>query len=451
MEEHIKKIMASKKLTPTNSVENIELIVENEKQQDIVKGATNKTNTKKAEAVKKIEEEEEEEAAKKIEDEAEATKKIEDEAEATKKIEEEAEAAKKIEEEATKKVEEEAEATKKIEEEAEATKKVEEAEATKKVEEEAEATKKIEEEAEATKKVEEEAEAIKKVEEEAEAAKKVEEEAEAAKKIEEEAEAAKKIEEEAEKAKSKIPKMVFVVPYRDRQKHKEFFHNHMKSKILHDVPENEYKIHYIHQKDARDFNRGAMKNIGFLYVKESYPDDYKNITLVFNDVDTIPFDKKTVDYNTIEGTVKHFYGYKFALGGIVSIKAGDFEKSGGFPNFWSWGYEDNMLKNRISNAGLKINQDQFYPIMDENILQMKDGLERVVNRKEFDRFVADTSEGFGDIKNLKYDIDNDFVNVSNFDTLTIPSPQHNATHNLSSGNPPFKKTIRRRAKMGMVL
>ena len=432
MEEHIKKIMASKKLTPTNSVENIELIVENEKQQDIVKGATNKTNTKKAEAVKKIEEEEEEEAAKKIEDEAEATKKIEDEAEATKKIEEEAEAAKKIEEEATKKVEEEAEATKKIEEEAEATKKVEE-------------------EAEAIKKVEEEAEAAKKVEEEAEAAKKIEEEAEAAKKIEEEAEAAKKIEEEAEKAKSKIPKMVFVVPYRDRQKHKEFFHNHMKSKILHDVPENEYKIHYIHQKDARDFNRGAMKNIGFLYVKESYPDDYKNITLVFNDVDTIPFDKKTVDYNTIEGTVKHFYGYKFALGGIVSIKAGDFEKSGGFPNFWSWGYEDNMLKNRISNAGLKINQDQFYPIMDENILQMKDGLERVVNRKEFDRFVADTSEGFGDIKNLKYDIDNDFVNVSNFDTLTIPSPQHNATHNLSSGNPPFKKTIRRRAKMGMVL
>ena len=245
--------------------------------------------------------------------------------------------------------------------------------------------------------------------------------------------------------------MVFVVPYRDRQKHKEFFHNHMKSKILHDVPENEYKIHYIHQKDTRDFNRGAMKNIGFLYVKESYPDDYKNITLVFNDVDTMPFDKNTVDYNTIEGTVKHFYGYKFALGGIVSIKAGDFEKSGGFPNFWSWGYEDNMLKNRISNAGLKINQDQFYPIMDENILQMKDGLERVVNRKEFDRFVADTTDGFSDIKNLKYDIDNDFVNVSNFDTLTLPSPQDNVTHNIGSGNPPFKKAIRRRAKMGMML
>ena len=393
MEEHIKKIMASKKLTPTTSVENIQLIVENEKQQDIVKEATNKisnnkTNTKKAKA----------------------TKKVDEEAEATKKIEEEADAAKKI--------EEEAEAAKKIEEEAEAAKKVEEVEAAKKVE-----------EVEATKKAEE---------------------VEAAKKAEE-AEVAKKVVEEAEKAKSKIPKMVFVVPYRDRQKHKEFFHNHMKSKILHDVPENEYKIHYIHQKDARDFNRGAMKNIGFLYVKESYPDDYKNITLVFNDVDTMPFDKNTVDYNTIEGTVKHFYGYKFALGGIVSIKAGDFEKSGGFPNFWSWGYEDNMLKNRISNAGLKINQDQFYPIMDENILQMKDGLERVVNRKEFDRFVADTTDGFSDIKNLKYDIDNDFVNVSNFDTLTLPSPQDNVAHNIGSGKPPFKKAIRRRAKMGMML
>ena len=84
-----------------------------------------------------------------------------------------------------------------------------------------------------------------------------------------------------------IPILIFIIPYRDREQHRIFFHNHMVNNILADIPKEDYKIWYIHQTDKREFNRGAMKNIGFLIAKTEYPNDYKNITLVFNDVDTI--------------------------------------------------------------------------------------------------------------------------------------------------------------------
>ena len=251
-----------------------------------------------------------------------------------------------------------------------------------------------------------------------------------------------------------IPDLVFIVPYRDREQQQKFFSQQMKV-ILEDIPENKYKIYYIHQNDKREFNRGAMKNIGFLMVKNKYPNDYKNITLVFNDVDTMPFSKNFLNYYTTPGKVKHFYGFKYALGGIVSITAGDFEKIGGFPNFWAWGYEDNLLNIRALNAKLTIDRDQFYPLMDKNMFQMKDGLERLVNRGEFDRYLSNTTEGHHSIVDLEYIIDevNGFVNVNNFNTGIVANSQQNKMHDLRNGNKPFPVMMNRRRmpRMGMHL
>ncbi len=217
-----------------------------------------------------------------------------------------------------------------------------------------------------------------------------------------------------------IPKIVFIIPYRDRIEHKEFFTVYMKH-VLEDIPKTDYEIYFVEQKNTLPFNRGAMKNIGFLALKYKYPNNYKNITFVFNDVDTVPYSKNIIDYNTTPGVVKHFYGFKFALGGIFSIKGEDFERTNGFPNFWAWGGEDNYMQKRVEYIGLYIDRSVFFNILDKNILQMCDGIKRLICRKEAATVVnMSTTDGLITIRNLNYDFKDEYINVYNFQTMCDP-------------------------------
>ena len=234
------------------------------------------------------------------------------------------------------------------------------------------------------------------------------------------------------------PKVIFIVPYRDRDQQLQFFNKHMKY-ILEDIEEKDTKIMIIHQNDDRSFNCGAMKNIGFLIVKDMYPNDYMNITLVFNDVDTLPFTKNFIQYETEKNMVKHFYGFKHTLGGIVSINAENFEKINGFPNFWAWGYEDNMLYDRVVKNKLFINRKQFYNFADKNILHFYDGFLKQINKTEFDRFVNFTSEGIDSIHNLYYTYNHNtnLYDVHTFDTEFNEDIKSRKTHDLHNGTSPF--------------
>lgn len=212
-----------------------------------------------------------------------------------------------------------------------------------------------------------------------------------------------------------VPNIVFIVPYRAREQQLFFFRNYMKY-IMEDYNENEYKILFSHQTDKREFNRGATKNIGFLAVKEMYPDDYKDITFVFNDIDTIPHKKGLLKYNTNIGVVKHFYGFIQALGGIFSIKGRDFEKLNGFPNYWGWGFEDNAMNARVlKNSMMSINRDNFFKIGDNNIIQLFDSVTRSIVLKNKQKFANDKPhDGLTAIRDLTYDIVDDMINIKTF-------------------------------------
>jgi hypothetical protein len=207
-----------------------------------------------------------------------------------------------------------------------------------------------------------------------------------------------------------IPKFIFIVPYRNRASYLKKFLIKM-SHILEDIPSEDYKICVIHQSDGRSFNRGAIKNIGFLYVKYTYPNDYKNITLVFNDVDTILMEKNSINYITTKGIVKHFLGFTYTLGGIVSILGEDFEKTMGFPNFWAWGFEDNMFQSRVLRSNLKIDRSIFYnyeetPISENNpfFLNINSGNSRVVSKSEYLRYINKTNEGYHSIRGIQHNV-----------------------------------------------
>ena len=219
---------------------------------------------------------------------------------------------------------------------------------------------------------------------------------------------------------SQVPQVVFIVPYRNRAQQKYFFSNHLTTIMSNNL---DYEVYFSHQCDQRAFNRGAVKNIGFLAIKKKYPNDYQNITFVFNDIDTVPF-SNIFDFKTESGIIKHFYGFEYALGGILAINGADFEASNGYPNFWGWGMEDRVLQTRCEKIGLQVDRSQFYPIGDPNIIHLFDGVARIINSNDPIRATNDNGiDGIKTIHKLEYSIDarshNELDNIYVVDSIRI--------------------------------
>ena len=138
-------------------------------------------------------------------------------------------------------------------------------------------------------------------------------------------------------------------------------------------------------------------------------------------------------YDTSQGEVTHFYGLKPAFGGIWAIKGIDFEKIGGFPNYWAWGFEDNKIRSKWIKSGGKINYDQFVEYTDSRIVKLDCSNyghdTRIVNKHNLwyaqnENYIS----GYHTIRDLKYDVKDieinaKMINVSNFFTEKKESSQ----------------------------
>ena len=206
---------------------------------------------------------------------------------------------------------------------------------------------------------------------------------------------------------------IFIIPYRAREKQKHFFDIYMKY-LLEDIDPSTYEIVFAHQANDLPFNRGAMKNIGFLYAKNKYS-YYEDIVFVFNDIDTLPYKKGLLDYSLKKNEIKHYYGFKYCLGGIFAIRGSDFERINGFPSFWNWGWEDTIIYDRAVAANLSINREQYYDYGNSSILHLIDGIKKEIPMKIDALYKKNIIlDGLSTLKHVVYE-KNELLDITSFE------------------------------------
>src|SRR5882762_8396930 len=167
--------------------------------------------------------------------------------------------------------------------------------------------------------------------------------------------------------KSAAPKRLnIVVPYRDREAHLNVFAPLVRAYFARDkidkyIP---YGVLIIEQEKGQPFNRGALKNIGFVLGRDQ--SDYT----CFHDIDYVPV---WADYSWSDAatcilwhgaetrplSLKHpqrrigHIKMEEIHGGVVLTPNALFEQANGYANsYWGWGWEDSDLKCRYQTAGI---------------------------------------------------------------------------------------------------
>ena len=222
-----------------------------------------------------------------------------------------------------------------------------------------------------------------------------------------------------------IPTTIFIIPYRNRIPQKAYFEKYFEERVSKQPGMEFAEYYFVHQKDNRPFNRGAIKNIGFKSLCIKYP-NWRDITFVFHDIDQYPKLPLVFPYITEIGSVKHYFGFKNTLGGVLAIKGSDFSKTNGFPMFWGWGYEDNEFQSRVEASNIKIDRTDFIDGTDlkqvtASIITLSgEGNIRGIIKEDVGRFFNKTTEGFKNIRDLEYAIEDHMIDVVNFNTSTKP-------------------------------
>ena len=149
--------------------------------------------------------------------------------------------------------------------------------------------------------------------------------------------------------------LAIIVAYRDRAQHLAQFLPHMQAYFQRDKLDRHlrYTLHIVEQLGSEPFNRGRLKNAGFLLAREGA--DY----FCFHDVDYLPI---WADYSYVERPTRLIWhglvlkeNYERFFGAVTAFNRADFERINGFSNdYWGWGFEDTDLRIRCSRAELEV-------------------------------------------------------------------------------------------------
>jgi beta-1,4-galactosyltransferase 1 len=154
------------------------------------------------------------------------------------------------------------------------------------------------------------------------------------------------------------PRLVVVVPYRDRDDYlREFLANVPRYLELQNGI-TDYRIVISEQTDAGLFSAALAKNVGALFAINELSAGY----LLFNDVDTIPVEN--VDYRFNGRNCICFMNF-----GNCRIDVHDFLTVNGYnPRIAGWGYEDTEFYHRLSVFGLdfvrwELQEESWYAVV----------------------------------------------------------------------------------------
>lgn len=171
-----------------------------------------------------------------------------------------------------------------------------------------------------------------------------------------------------------------VVPYRDRESHLARFVPHLAAYMAERHPDLSYRVTIVEQEDdGRPFNRGALKNIGFLLGEGD--SDYACL----HDVDYLPDD---ADYSWSEDPTPILWDgalerpiapdrsdrvirndLESTFGGVVLVPNGAMRRVDGYSNlYWGWGFEDFdfSLRIRARRIATGRRRGRFIPLDHDN-------------------------------------------------------------------------------------
>jgi hypothetical protein len=217
-------------------------------------------------------------------------------------------------------------------------------------------------------------------------------------------------------------RLSIVVPYRDRPAQLKQFIQHTsayfsRDKIDREIP---YRVLVVEQEPGLPFNRGAIKNVGFVLTEAE--SDYT----CFHDVDFLPM---WADYRPVDTpTPIVWYGAEVRIvgegharrpiaedqeaffGGAVIFPNPAFRQINGYANeYWGWGYEDTDVRERTKAARMSPGRrlGTFLPLPHVNEGYRPDGQAapiQLVNKQIFDEMGRRAPLDRGGLSTLKFEV-----------------------------------------------